>query len=158
MKSDNAPLHSEGRGGISQESIRKSIVLRKGRGLNVTNHMRSNASLLLKKGLIVLRGEKSCNIVEGFLHSCWVLMAWSVERDGLKEESTEPRTRGCWDCCHIMSALSTLHFGVHFKCSRRAFSTLFVRGGGKLHVFNHLYVSSRCQMCTVDMEIMDAPS
>lgn len=42
MKSDNVPLHSEGRGGISQESNRKIIVLRKGRGLSVTNHIPAN--------------------------------------------------------------------------------------------------------------------
>lgn len=69
--------------------------------------MHRSASLVVKKGLIVLRGVKSCNIVSGFLRSNQVVKAWSVERDGLEEKSTELKTKGgCWDGCHVMSVPS----------------------------------------------------
>lgn len=60
MKSDNAPLYSEGRGGISPESIRKIIVLRKGRG---PNHIPAN-TLLLCSSLLLL----------SFLWSLWTVL------------------------------------------------------------------------------------
>lgn len=53
MKSDNAPLHSEGRGRIKQENNRKMIVLRKGRGLGVTNRISANTWLLCSSLLLL---------------------------------------------------------------------------------------------------------